>query len=93
MENYNQIMENKMMSILNSMNENIQTLTDVLEAKGELEKKYGVKSETARLEEDEAKVIRTKQGEEKTQEQLAEENQEAREVAQTMKELEKEIEG
>ena len=34
LENYNQIMENNMMSILNSMNDNIQTLTDVLEARG-----------------------------------------------------------
>ena len=48
-----------MMSILNSMNDNIQTLTDVLEARGELEKNSGVKSETARLEEDEANVIKT----------------------------------
>ena len=58
LENFNQIMANNMMSVLNSMNDNILTLIDVLEARGELEKKSGVKSETARVEEDEAKVIR-----------------------------------
>ncbi len=43
LENYDQIMANNMMSILNSMDDNIQTLTDVLEARGELEKKSRVK--------------------------------------------------
>ena len=48
-------MANNMMSILNSMNDNIQTLTDVLEARGELEKISGVKSETADQKEKDAK--------------------------------------
>ena len=58
-----------------------------------MEKHFVVKSETARLEEDEANVIKTKQGEEKTQEQQAEENQEALEATQTMKKLEEKKEG
>ena len=74
LENYNKIMENNMMSILTSMNDKIQTLTDVLKARGELEKKFGGKSETARLKEKDAKAIRTEQGAEMSQEQQAEEN-------------------
>ena len=34
MEKYNQILANHMISTLNSMNDNIQTLTGVLEARG-----------------------------------------------------------
>ena len=64
LENFNQIMANNMMSILNSMNHNIQTLTDVLEAKGELEKISGVKSETTDQKEKDAKGSIQEQGKE-----------------------------
>ena len=93
MEKFNQIMANNMMSILNSMNDNIQTLTNVLEATGELEKISGEKSETAGFKEKEAKASRMDQGTEMSQEQLAVEKQEALKVVQTMKELDKEKEG
>ena len=93
LENFNQIMENNMMSILNSMNDNIQTLTDVLEARGELEKISGVKSETADQKEKDAKGSIQEQGKEMSEVQQAEENQEDLEAMQTMKELDKEKEG
>ena len=93
LENFNQIMANNMMSVLNSMNDNIQTLTDVLEARGELEKISGVKSETVDQKEKDAKGSILEQGKEMSEVQLAEENQEALEAAQTMKELDKEKEG
>ena len=54
-----------MISILNSMNDNIQTLTGMLEAKGVLDKKARVESETARSVEDGANEIRSDQDVEK----------------------------
>ena len=68
LENYNQILANHKISILNSMNDNIQTLTCVLEARGVLEKKAREESETARFVEDGANEISVEQDTEKTQE-------------------------
>ena len=65
----------------------------MLEAKGELKKISGAKSETAGFKEKEAKASRMDQGMEMSQEQLAVEKKEALEAAQTMKELDKEKEG
>ena len=75
------------------MNDNIQTLTSVLEARGELDKKARVESETARSVEDGANEIRGDQDAKKIYEQKEEDNQEALEVAQTMKELKGKKEG
>ena len=93
LENYNQILANHMISILNSINDNIQTLTGVLEARGVLEKKAGEESETARSAKDGANEIKVDQDAEKSQEQKEEDNQEALEAVQIMKELEKKKEG
>ena len=93
MENYNQILANHMISILNLMNDNIQALTSVLEARGVLDKNDGMERGTARSAEDEVNETKVDQVMEKTQEQKEEDTQEALEVAQTMKELEGKKEG
>ena len=86
-------MVNNMMFVLKSMNDNIQTLTNVLEARGELEKISGAKSETAGFKEKEAKASRMDQGTEMSQEQLAVEKHEDLEATQIMRELDREKEG
>ena len=48
MENYSQILANHMIFILNLMNDNIQTLICVLEARGVLEKNEGMERGIAR---------------------------------------------
>ena len=93
MENYNQILANHMIYILNSMNNNIQTLTSVLETRGVLDKNDGMERGTARSVEEGTTETRVDQYVEKTQEQKEEDNQEALEAAQTMKELEGKKEG
>ena len=93
MENYNQILANHMISILNSMNDNIQTLTGVLEARGVLDKNDGLERDTARSTEDGANETRVDQVVQKTQEHKEEDTQEALEATQIMKELDKEKEG
>ena len=90
LDNHYQILVNHMISILNSMNDNIQTLTGVLQARGVLEKKPGEDSETIKPTENGSNDIRVEQEEEKTQEQKEEDNQDALEATQTMKELKKE---
>ena len=58
-----------------------------------MEKISGVKSETADQKEKDAKGSIQEQGKEMSEVQQAEENQEALEAVQTMKELDKEKEG
>ena len=73
-----------MISILNLTNDNIQSLTGVLEAKGVLEEDEGKDRGTTRIAEDGATEIIKNQAAEKTHEQKVEETHEALEVAQIM---------
>ena len=91
MENYNQTLANHMISILNLMNDNIQSITGVLEARGVLENDEGKESGNARTAEEGTTEIREDQAEEKSQEKKEEDSQEAL-AAQIMQDLEGKIE-
>ena len=93
LENYNQILANHMISILNLMNDNIQTLTSVLEARGVLDKNDGMERGTARSIEEGTTETRVDQDAKKTQEQKEEDTQEALEATKIMKDLEGKKEG
>ena len=75
LENYNQTLANHMISILNLMNDNIQTLTGVLEARGVLEKNEGMERGTARSTEEGTTETMIDQDAKKTQEQKEEDTQ------------------
>ena len=68
MENYNQILANHMISILNLMNDNIQTLTGVFEGRGVLDKNDGMERGTTRSTTEGTTETRVDQDVEKTQE-------------------------
>ena len=52
LENYNHNLENQMISILNSINDNILSLTGMLKARGLLDENEEKDRERARMEED-----------------------------------------
>lgn len=95
LENYNHNLVNQMISILNSINENILSLTGVLKARGLLDEDDDKDRGRDRTDEDVATDITftsMDQDMQKTHEKMAEETHKAYGVAQTMQEFEKKIE-
>lgn len=95
MENYNHNLVNQMISLLNSINDNILSLTGVLKARGLLDEDDEKDKGRARTDEDMATDITftsMDQEVQKTHEKMTEETHKAYEAIQTMQELERKIE-
>ena len=91
LENYIHNLANQMISILNSINDNIMSLTGMLKARGLLDESEDRDRVRAKMEEDmsiEITFTSLDREAQKTQEKMVEETHKVYEAAQTMQELE-----
>ena len=95
LENYNRNMANQMISILNSLNDNITSLAGKLKAKGFLEVNEEKEKVEDRMDEGttvEITVNHLDQTGQKNQDKMAKEIQKTYEATETMQDLERKVE-